>query len=140
MMKKLLLALLLITSIHASPYIAVGGSLSNADETLVECRISGVAIAGIQLNEMASVEARYSLGLNGDYQSYGAYIKPQYKGFYGLVGAGKTIFKKGEDYSGARVGAGYEFETNTELLIFSDIIYRESEGDTVLTVGVKYEF
>ncbi len=87
-MKKILLTLLLASASLSAEnfYVSAGGSFSNIDDYLIECRASGVIAGGLTINESLNVEARVAQGFAGDYRAFSAYLKPKYENFYALVG------------------------------------------------------
>ena len=74
-MKKLILVLLLTVGLMADngdPYIGVGSSFSNADDTKVECRASLTLLSGVKFHSKLfdiSLEGRKVSGFAGDYTS-----------------------------------------------------------------------
>ncbi len=144
-MKKILMVVALFTGLltadNGNPYVGVGGSFSNADDTQVECRASGALLGGIKFHSKLidnSIELRSSFGLSGDYTSVGIYMKPQINSVYALVGYGRTEYND-VDFWGGRYGIGYDFGEEFANA-FIDIVYKSNEEDTVVTVGIKYKF
>lgn len=140
-MKKILVICLAAAAMAAEPYVGVMVSKSNADETKVDCRGSAGLMAGMRVYEAENfkvdAELRGYLGLNNDYQTYGAYIKPGYKRVYALIGCGKTDYKDtGESFTGMRYGVGVDILDN----FYADVIHRADESDTALSVGYRYKF
>ena len=119
-------------------YIGLGGSISNADEQFVHCRISAKGMIGYTFNDYISVETRYDYGMNQDYTNLGIFLKPTYKGFYGLVGYGQTEYKEIDTkYKGAKVGLGYGF---FDGFVNIDIVHNCEENDQMITLSHIYKF
>ena len=119
-------------------YVGYGGSVSNADESLVECRASLKGIVGYSFNDYFQTEVRYDHGLGGHYRNIGVYIKPTYAGFYGLLGYGQANYiDHNLQYAGGRVGVGY----SGILDFFSvDVVNQFEEEDWVVSIYHTYKF
>ena len=142
---KILALLTILSSLilagQGTPYIGLGGSFSNAEDTQVECRMSANALGGIEFTGGVfdiALEGRYATGLSGDYTSMGLYLKPQYEAFYVLIGYGNTDYEF-DSFNGLRYGAGIDFGENYANT-FIDVVYREAEKDTAVMVGIRYFF
>lgn len=140
-MKKILAISIMSVAMASEPYIGLIVSMSNADKTKVDCRGSVGLMAGMSLYEVenfkVNAELRGYLGLGNDYHTYGAYLKPEYKRVYALIGCGKTEYKDvSESYSGMRYGVGVNILDN----FYADVIYRQDESDTALSVWYRYNF
>ena len=144
-MKKLILLLTLTLGLLGtdSPYIGAGLSASNADGDLVSCRASSTLIGGVKFSDSDftfSIEGRLMNSLNGSYSNTSAYIKPEYKGVYGLIGYGSTSYTEHDlEFSGVRGGIGYDFGLDWKHL-FVDVVYDNEADDFILTTGFIYVF
>ena len=68
------------------------------------------------------------------------FIKPQYKGVYGLIGYGYSNYSDFDlEYNGVRYGIGYELPLEWKH-IFLDIIFDEDANDYRITTGARYYF
>lgn len=113
----------------------IGGSLSDADDTLVECRISLTAAAEYNVNDFLATEARYSYGLGEHYSSLEAFIKPKYKKASLLLGYGHTKYMDHDlGYSGMRAGVQFNLFGNAHI----DIVHRFKEKDTSIGATLKF--
>ena len=144
-MKALILALLLPLGVVAqdSPYIGAALSASTADGDLVSCRASSTLLGGIKFSDADftfSIEGRSMNSFNGSYASTSAFVKPEYKGVYGLAGYGRTRYTEHDlVFEGLQYGLGYDFGIKAKHL-FVDVIYKQEEKDFVLTTGFIYMF
>lgn len=112
-----------------------GGSISDADETLVECRASLIAAADYEFNDFFAAEARYTYGLGEHYSAYEAFIKPKYKDASLLLGYGNTNYLDHDiDFNGFRAGLQY----NILGPLHVDFIHRFKEEDTSITCTLKF--
>jgi len=140
-MKKLLLIALIATGLMADGDLYIGGALSfsNANDEIVHCRGSANFLLGAEFHSDLldmSLELRQVTGLGGDYHVREIFIKPQIGNAYALAGWGMTDYTRTDtDFWGGRYGIGYFFGD-----VFADVIYREPEQDTALSVGFRYFF
>ncbi|MDM5270828.1 porin family protein [Sulfurovum sp. zt1-1] len=160
-------------------YIGVGmGDVSVDDETTDE-KISATTVvlqAGYEFNSYVALEGRYTLGLgacdydsgtlgvtdgyDGDYYSWGVYVKPMYPignfDIYGLLGYGQIML---EDLAGGDAvqggfhwGLGVSYALSGEISVFADYVSlyddkgldKRAELDDIVadtwTVGLTYKF
>ena len=144
-MKKLILLIGLTLGVIGadSPYVGLGISASDAPGEFVSCRASTSLIGGVKFSNADftfSVEGRSMNSFNGSYASTAAYIKPEYKGVYALVGYGRTNYTEHDiQFNGVRYGAGYDFGPKWKHL-FVDAIYDPEANNYILTIGGMYYF
>lgn len=157
--------------------IGVGESTVNDDWTSEKFSATTVMLqAGYQYNEYVALEGRYTFGINmnydpgttnslssdydGDFSSWGIYIKPMYPigdfSIYALLGYGGVMLDnlaEGDAYEDGfqwGLGAGYAF--SEQISIFVDYLslyddtgfdYRAQIDDVdsdTWTVGMSYKF
>ena len=133
-MKKILIMMALSSTLFAvNPYVSKGGSLSDIDDSLIDCRASGVIVVGIDINLYISIESRFAKGLSGEYMAISPYVKPKYKHFYGLVGIKHQMIDNMDDTTDISVGIGAVYN-------HISIDVEHAGGNSFVTLMYTYNF
>ena len=181
--KKHIFSILLLTGVSyadmSSYYVGAGLGKGVVDNKQSQEKMDSTSVtlqAGYKYNEYVAVEGRYSFGFNmdyspgltgnnsndynGDYSSWGIYLKPMYPVYdfniYGLLGYGGVQLSNldsGDAYeSGFQWGLGTEYNINENFAVFVDYVkvyddngfdYRAVSEDVesdIWTLGVSYKF
>ncbi len=157
--------------------LGFGNATVNDDFTSEEISANTMMLqAGYQYNEYIALEGRYTFGFstdynagdltgladnyNGDFSSWGIYVKPMYPigdfSVYALLGYGGvmlTDLSGGDAYeSGFQWGLGAQYTVTENILIFADYVslYNDTGFDytaqlddvdsNTWTLGVSYKF
>ncbi len=157
--------------------LGFGNATVNDDFTSEEISANTMMLqAGYQYNEYIALEGRYTFGFstdynagdltgladnyNGDFSSWGIYVKPMYPigdfSVYALLGYGGvmlTDLSGGDAYeSGFQWGLGAQYTVTENILIFADYVslYNDTGFDYTAqlddvdsdtwTLGVSYKF
>ena len=128
--------------------LGFGQAKVNNDDTSEEFKSTTMLLqAGYQYNEYIALEGRYTFGLNmdyspgstvsqssdynGDFSSWGLYVKPMYPigdfSLYALFGYGGVMLDElagGDAYeSGFQWGVGADYAINDNISVFLDYVY-----------------
>ena len=128
--------------------LGFGQAKVNNDDTSEEFKSTTMLLqAGYQYNEYIALEGRYTFGLNmdyspgstvsqssdynGDFSSWGLYVKPMYPigdfSLYALFGYGGLMLDElagGDAYeSGFQWGVGADYAINDNISVFLDYVY-----------------
>ena len=103
-----------------------------ADKTFT---LGGKVLGGYKFNENIATEVRVSYVYYEDDATLDMdiYVKPQYNGFYTLLGY--SYIDTVENDSSLAYGVGFEVNG-----IFADATYRLESEETLVTLGYLYEF
>ena len=157
--------------------LGLGQGYVNNGGTSEEMKATALMLqAGYQFNEYIALEGRYTFGMSmdyapgntgylssdydGDFSSWGIYVKPMYPigdfSVYALLGYGGVMLSKlegGDAYEGGfQWGLGAQYAVTESIIVFTDYVklyddtgfdYRAQDKDmdsNTWTVGVSYKF
>lgn len=137
-----------VVEIVETPDLYIGGALGVREIREWDYEV-GTALIGYNFSDFYGVEARYTKGFDGNFNTYSGYAKVQlpteYFTPYLMGGYGSTEY--GYDHMKKETIKGYEWVVGADvksgidnLKVFADITYKIESDDHLLMSGIKYFF